>query len=109
MSPFAGMTVRVRNAPNRPPVVTVEVPARGTEAVQGDPAVGMVAMPAARATVPVALIAVKDVMAERAWMPAARVMDSAREAHGTHAGDPAAMVARGQGDSIAPKAGGLAA
>jgi hypothetical protein len=44
-----------------------------------------------------------------AWMPAARAVDSAREAHGTHAGDPAAMVARGQGDSIAPKAGGLAA
>ena len=45
-----------------------------------------------------------------AWMPAARAVVSGREAvHGTHAGDPAAMVARGQGDSIAPKAGGLAA
>lgn len=45
-----------------------------------------------------------------AWMPAARATASHKEsAHGTHAGDPAAMVARGQGDSIAPDAGGLAA
>ncbi len=45
-----------------------------------------------------------------AWMPAARASASCKEsAHGTHAGDPAAMVARGQGESIAPDAGGLAA
>jgi hypothetical protein len=45
-----------------------------------------------------------------AWMPAARVADSLQEtAHGTHAGDPAAMLARGQGDPVAPKAGGIAA
>jgi hypothetical protein len=45
-----------------------------------------------------------------AWMPAARETASSKEStHGTHAGDPAAMVARGQGDSVAPNAGGLAA
>ena len=45
-----------------------------------------------------------------AWMPAARVRNSSQEmAHGTHAGDPAAMVARGQGDPVASGAGGLAA
>ena len=45
-----------------------------------------------------------------AWMPAAGAMASSREStHGTHAGDPAAMVARGQGDPVAPNAGGLAA
>ena len=45
-----------------------------------------------------------------AWMPAARMAHSSQEtAHGTHAGDPAAMLARGQGDPVAPKAGGIAA
>ena len=45
-----------------------------------------------------------------AWMPVARVAHSSQEtAHGTHAGDPAAMLARGQGDPVAPEAGGLAA
>ena len=46
-----------------------------------------------------------------AWMLASRMHSKASKeaAHGTHAGDPAAMVARGQGESIAPDAGGLAA
>ena len=42
------------------------------------------------------------------WMPAART-NPKEAAHGTHPGDPAAMVVRGSGGSGAPNAGGLAA
>lgn len=42
------------------------------------------------------------------WMPAART-NLKEAAHGTHPGDPAAMVVRGSGGSGAPNAGGLAA
>ncbi|MFM7798382.1 MAG: ImuA family protein [Planctomycetota bacterium] len=43
-------------------------------------------------------------------MPVARAAAPLKEeTHGTHPGDPAALVARGQGDSVAPKAGGIAA
>jgi protein ImuA len=43
-----------------------------------------------------------------AWTPATRT-NPKEAAHGTHPGDPAALVARGQGGSSAPNAGGLAA
>ena len=47
-----------------------------------------------------------------AWLPRKPRLISSQcreESHGTHAGDPVAMVARGPSDSIAPTAGGLAA
>ena len=37
------------------------------------------------------------------------VVSPKEETHGTHPGDPAALVVRGQGGSVAPKAGGIAA